>query len=66
VEDVYPERGGVVLDLDRLADKLESVGELEKELRGFQEVFHAGGHGRGVVVHVGSEFRRQSIGEEGM
>jgi hypothetical protein len=32
VEDIYPEGGGVVLDLVRLADRLESICELEKEL----------------------------------
>jgi hypothetical protein len=42
------------------------VSELEKELRGFREVFHAGGRGRGVGALVGGEFRRHAIEEEGM
>jgi hypothetical protein len=66
VEDIYPKGGGVFLDMNRLADKMESVCDLEKELCGFQEVFRAGGHGRGVVARVGGEFRRHAIGEEGM
>jgi hypothetical protein len=52
--------------MDRLSDRLESVSELEKELCGFREVFHAGGQGRGVVAPVGGEFRRHAIGDEGL
>jgi hypothetical protein len=41
-----PIRRGVVLDVDWLSDRLEGVSETEKDLRGFREVFHAGGRGR--------------------
>jgi hypothetical protein len=66
VEDIYPEGGRVVLDRDRLSDRLESVCELEKELCGFQEVLHTGSMGRAVVAPVGGEFRRYAICKEGM
>jgi hypothetical protein len=66
VENIYPFGGGVVLDLDWLSDRLEGVSETEKELRGFREVFHAGGRGREVGAPVGGEYRRKAIEEEGM
>jgi hypothetical protein len=42
VEDIFSQGGGVVLDRDWLSYMLESVYDLEEELRGFKEVLHAG------------------------